>query len=45
MKEEIKQDQKPIIPIGFIINFWERQDRGSFNEDLYLQICKIKDLL
>jgi hypothetical protein len=44
MKEDTKEDQKPVIPIGFIINFWERQDRGTFDKDLYLQICKIKEL-
>ena len=43
MKEEIKEEQKPQIPIGYLINFWERQDRGSFNAELYIKICKIKE--
>jgi len=44
MKEEITLIEKPTIPIGYIINFWESQDRGSFDENLYLAICKIKEL-
>jgi hypothetical protein len=33
-----------MITIFEQLDWWKRQDRGSFNLQLYLRICKIKQL-
>lgn len=45
MEEKVQEtkQQQPVIPIGYVINHWENSFRGSFNEELYIALCRAKE--